>query len=128
VGLLESKEMSPFTLDCASALEIPESEHVSPQISDHAAPQYKLLDQISVIHSGRTLNMSRGGIFFEANESLPLHKRIKVVLEWPFLLEGSFHETGRSWTRCPQRYQGTAVKVKPSSSALVNVQVRSVDA
>jgi len=51
--------------------------------------EYKLLNKGKTerLGSGRTLNISSGGIFFEPDEPLPAQGRIELVLEWPFLLE-----------------------------------------
>jgi hypothetical protein len=37
---------------------------------------------------GKTLNVSSGGVLFEANESLPAGSSIELLMQWPFLLEG----------------------------------------
>jgi hypothetical protein len=37
---------------------------------------------------GRTLDISSGGVLFEANDSLPVHSRIQLLLNWPFSSEG----------------------------------------
>jgi hypothetical protein len=52
--------------------------------------EYKLLKKGRVAShgSGRTLNISSGGIYFEAGEPLPARGRIELAMEWPFLLEG----------------------------------------
>lgn len=53
--------------------------------------QYKLLNKGQVEHLGvgRTLNISSGGVLFEA-EGLPPSARgpIELALSWPFLLQG----------------------------------------
>jgi len=52
--------------------------------------EYKLLKKgrVARLGSGRTMNISSGGIYFEADESLPSRGRIELAMEWPFLLEG----------------------------------------
>jgi hypothetical protein len=52
--------------------------------------EYKLLKKgrVASLESGRTLNISSGGIYFEAGDPLPARGRIELSMEWPFLLEG----------------------------------------
>jgi hypothetical protein len=52
--------------------------------------EYKLLKKgrVERLGSGRTMNISSGGIFFESDEPLPTRGRIELAMEWPFLLEG----------------------------------------
>jgi hypothetical protein len=52
--------------------------------------QYKLLHKGRVEHLGvgRTLNISSGGVLFEADGLLPPTGPIELALSWPFLLEG----------------------------------------
>jgi PilZ domain len=52
--------------------------------------EYKLLKKgrVERVGSGRTMNMSSGGIFFESDDPLPLRGRVELAMEWPFLLEG----------------------------------------
>jgi len=52
--------------------------------------QYKLLNKGRVEHLGvgRTLNISSGGVLFEADGLLPPTGPIELALSWPFLLEG----------------------------------------
>jgi hypothetical protein len=52
--------------------------------------EYKLLNKGRVERqgSGRTINISSGGIFFETDEPLPAQGRIELLLDWPFLLQG----------------------------------------
>jgi hypothetical protein len=38
---------------------------------------------------GKTLNISRGEILFQANDLLPAHGPIELVVNWPFLRGGS---------------------------------------
>ena len=85
--------MSPDSaLECPPALlENPQPEQRFHRRYPITLPlQYKLLDQISFVRSGETSNISRGGIFFKAEDPLPLalRSRIELVLQWPFLLEG----------------------------------------
>ncbi len=51
--------------------------------------EYKLLNKgkTECLGSGRTVNISSGGIYFEPDQPLPSHGRIELLLEWPFLLE-----------------------------------------
>jgi len=52
--------------------------------------EYKLLrkGRVERLGLGRTLNVSSGGVLFEANESLPAGSSIEILMQWPFLLEG----------------------------------------
>jgi hypothetical protein len=52
--------------------------------------EYKLLrkGRVERLGLGRTLNVSSGGVLFEANESLPAGSSIELLMHWPFLLEG----------------------------------------
>ena len=52
--------------------------------------QYKLLNKGRVEHlgAGRTLNISSGGVLFEADDRLPTSGPIELAMSWPFLLEG----------------------------------------
>jgi hypothetical protein len=52
--------------------------------------EYKLLKKgrAERLGSGRTLNISSGGILFESDNPLPLSGRVELAMEWPFLLEG----------------------------------------
>ena len=54
--------------------------------------EYKLLKLGRVIQvgSGRTQNISKGGIFFEADDTLHSSGRIELTLCWPMMLEGVF--------------------------------------
>lgn len=53
--------------------------------------QYKLMKhrRVERLGSGRTLNISSGGILFEADGLLPANGPIELALSWPFLLHGS---------------------------------------
>ncbi len=52
--------------------------------------EYKLLKKgrVDRLGSGRTMNISSGGILFEADNPLPTHSQVELAVEWPFLLEG----------------------------------------
>jgi hypothetical protein len=52
--------------------------------------EYKLLNKgrVERLGSGRTKNISSGGIFFEVDEALPTQGKIELAMDWPFLLEG----------------------------------------
>ena len=52
--------------------------------------EYKLLrkGRVERLGIGRTLNVSSGGVLFEASESLPAGSSIELLMQWPFLLEG----------------------------------------
>ena len=53
--------------------------------------QYGLLNQgpVNRTGSGRTLNISTGGIFFETKDFLPVGGLIALVMRWPILLDGA---------------------------------------
>ena len=52
--------------------------------------EYKLLrkGRVERLGLGRTLNVSSGGVLFEADEPLPAGNSIELLMYWPFLLEG----------------------------------------
>ncbi len=52
--------------------------------------EYKLLikGKVERLGSGRSRNISSGGIFFEVDETLPMSGRVELAMDWPFLLEG----------------------------------------
>jgi len=50
---------------------------------------YKLQNGVSVSDgAGRTLNISSGGIAFEADNAFTLGERIELRIQWPLLLNG----------------------------------------
>jgi hypothetical protein len=53
--------------------------------------QYRLLKhrRVERLGAGRTLNISSGGVLFEADGLLPGSGPIELALNWPFLLHGS---------------------------------------
>jgi len=57
----------------------------------HLEVQYKLLKhrRVERLGAGRTLNISSGGVLFEADGLLPSNGPIEIALNWPFLLHGS---------------------------------------
>lgn len=52
--------------------------------------EYKLLSKgrVERVGAGKTLNISSGGVLFEARDVLPAGSPIEVLMNWPFLLEG----------------------------------------
>ena len=52
--------------------------------------EYKLLSKgrVERLGAGKTLNVSSGGVLFEAKEVLPPGSSVEVLMAWPFLLEG----------------------------------------
>jgi len=48
---------------------------------------YKLPNRGQVVRSGsgRTLNLSSGGVLFKAKDTLPTGRLIEVLMDWPFL-------------------------------------------
>jgi hypothetical protein len=53
--------------------------------------EYTLLNQGQIERSGygRTVNVSSSGILFEADDTLPTGRSVKLAIQWPFLLEGA---------------------------------------
>jgi len=51
--------------------------------------QYRVLGERGTPRSGsgRTLNMSTGGILFQPEDALPEQVAIELILSWPFLLD-----------------------------------------
>jgi len=52
--------------------------------------EYRLLakGKSELVGSGKTRNISTGGVLFEASGSRPATGSIELLLSWPFLLEG----------------------------------------
>lgn len=52
--------------------------------------QYKVLrgGRVEQTGTGRTLNISSGGVLFETQDRLPRRGRIELAMQWPFLLQG----------------------------------------
>jgi PilZ domain len=52
--------------------------------------EYELLNRgrVERLGSGTTLDISTGGVLFEANDALPRAGRIELMMTWPFSLEG----------------------------------------
>jgi hypothetical protein len=65
--------------------------------------------------SGRTLNISSGGVLFEADDMLPARGTVELAMRWPFLLEGACGLTlvmrGRI-VRCDTDTKATAVRAE----------------
>jgi hypothetical protein len=78
----------------ASKVRFLESRHVDQRLNRRypitLEIEYKLLrkGRVERLGLGRTLNVSSGGVLFEANETLPAGSSIELVMQWPFLLEG----------------------------------------
>jgi hypothetical protein len=78
----------------APKVRVLESHHVDQRLNRRypitLEIEYKLLrkGRIERLGLGRTLNVSSGGVLFEANESLPAGSSIEILMRWPFLLEG----------------------------------------
>jgi len=51
---------------------------------------YKVMHrgQVERLGSGRTVNISSGGVLIDVGESMRPGRHIELVLNWPFLLEG----------------------------------------
>lgn len=52
--------------------------------------QYKVLrgGRVEQTGTGRTLNISSGGVLFETDERLPQRGLVEVAMKWPYLLQG----------------------------------------
>lgn len=78
----------------AHNVRILESQHTDQRLSRRYAItleiEYKLLrkGRVEQLGLGKTLNVSSGGVLFQATESLPPGSAVEVLLHWPFLLEG----------------------------------------
>ena len=53
--------------------------------------QYKVLrgGRVEQIGTGRTLNISSGGVLFETDDRLPQRGLVEVAMQWPYLLQGA---------------------------------------
>jgi hypothetical protein len=74
----------------ASAETSPGDQRVNGRYPITLQLQYKLLNKgrVEQLGVGRTLNISSGGVLFEADGLLPPTGPIELALSWPFLLEG----------------------------------------
>jgi len=52
--------------------------------------QYKLFrgGRVQQTGTGRTVNISSGGVLFETEDLLPPRGTVEVAMQWPFLLQG----------------------------------------
>jgi len=52
--------------------------------------QYKVLrgGRVEQTGTGRTLNISSGGVLFETDDRLPQRGLVELALQWPYLLQG----------------------------------------
>ena len=52
--------------------------------------EYKVLrkGRVERLGLGRTLNVSSGGVLFQATDQLPAGSSVELLMQWPFLLEG----------------------------------------
>jgi hypothetical protein len=79
--------------------------------------QYKLLrgSRIERVGSGRTLNISSGGVLFKADDPLPARGSVELAMQWPFLLQGAcglkLVMRGRI-VRCDANTRATAVRTE----------------
>ena len=73
-----------------SALGRPQEKRSSHRYPLQLEMEYRLLNRGRVERSGsgKTLNISSTGVFFEATEPLPAGSLIELMMSWPFLLEG----------------------------------------
>src|ERR1700693_6299788 len=53
--------------------------------------QYKLRNngEVTKFGTGKTFNISSGGIFFQTGGPLPTDGEIELLMKWPFFLDGS---------------------------------------
>jgi hypothetical protein len=75
----------------ASPTENPRDRRTKRRYPINLEVQYKLLKhrRVERLGAGRTLNISSGGLLFEADGLLPPGGPIELALNWPFLLHGS---------------------------------------
>jgi len=75
----------------APSTENPSDRRSKRRYPIHLEVQYKLLRhrRVERLGLGRTLNISSGGVLFEADGLLPTSGPIELALNWPFLLHGS---------------------------------------
>jgi hypothetical protein len=75
----------------APPTEKPSDRRTKRRYPIHLEVQYKLLKhrRVERLGAGRTLNISSGGLLFEADGLLPPSGPIELALNWPFLLHGS---------------------------------------
>jgi c-di-GMP-binding flagellar brake protein YcgR len=71
--------------------------------------RYRMLDRKNGNRcgSGRTLDMSSGGVLFTADESLPVGKRVELAVDWPARLDG----------RCALKFVATGPVVRTQAGA-----------
>jgi len=53
--------------------------------------RYKVLrgGKVQQAGTGRTVNISSGGVLFETENPLPARGSVEVAMQWPFLLQGT---------------------------------------
>ena len=85
-------------MSCASVLMNVRAKHDN-HTAEHRANrrypiamwlQYKLIakDGVQRVGLGRTINISRRGVLFESEDSMPTSGRMELVLNWPIPLQG----------------------------------------
>ena len=82
---------APATARTARLIEETATEHRSHQrYPIKLDVEYRILKKGRVERGfGRTLNISSSGVFFETKSTVPSNGPIEVLLNWPFLLEGT---------------------------------------
>ena len=74
--------------------------------------QYKLRreGQVTTLGTGKTFNISSGGIYFQTSGELPTSGEIELMMKWPFFLNGS----------CPLKLvvQGKSVRSDAKGTAI----------
>jgi hypothetical protein len=55
--------------------------------------QYKILHfgHVKISGTGRTVNISAHGVFFEVDRALPEKGTLTISIKWPILLGGAYH-------------------------------------
>ena len=80
--------------------------------------EYKLLKRGRVVQrgSGRTLNISRSGVLFEANQALAPGGLIELMIRWPISLQGI----------CPLKLlvRGRVVRIDDDKGVAIRVTYR----
>jgi len=86
--------MSPNSVlkDAAALLETPRSDQrMHRRYAISLDVQYKLRNKSEVtrLGTGKTSNISSGGIFLQTGSALPTGAEIELLMRWPFFLDGT---------------------------------------
>jgi hypothetical protein len=86
--------MSPGSIvkDVTALLETPRSDQrLHRRYAISLDVQYKLRNkgEVTRFGTGKTFNISSGGIFLQTGDALPAGVEIELLMKWPFFLDGS---------------------------------------